>query len=284
LLHKRSRRKIIERNWVELDNKDSNPRQTLSRLRDRCREAISDLTLLANKLPEDTQDEIFSRKRIEPLIIEVLKFTSFLENKRDWYHKEWHDKPNSFLPLTHSFKPSITKLDKRRIRLCSMLVERCIQFCISQYDILEQNTPNLTKPIRDHLRQSIELCNDIANKVELTDLQNLNNKKNLIYLFRWERATKKDRQKFEKFLIDETISYANIILQPEQIEMSRDGRTLTCVLELGDHPIISVRMNKGITNKIVEVIFRELKRKRNFKTMNLSIKQEDDITYVFKSA
>jgi hypothetical protein len=54
------RKKISERNWFDIEKQDSNHTQTWQRLKNHSITAINDLILLANRLPEDKQKEIFS--------------------------------------------------------------------------------------------------------------------------------------------------------------------------------------------------------------------------------
>ena len=60
MLKKHMRKKILEHDWLEIEKQESNPTQTWHRLRDMTIRAINDLTLLAQKLPEDKQKEIFT--------------------------------------------------------------------------------------------------------------------------------------------------------------------------------------------------------------------------------
>ena len=54
------RKKINERNWLEIEKQESNPTQMWHRLRDNAKKAINDLILLSQKLPEDKPFDINS--------------------------------------------------------------------------------------------------------------------------------------------------------------------------------------------------------------------------------
>src|SRR5688500_4367786 len=84
MLTKSLRRKISEQNWLDLEKQESNPSQTWRRLRDQSITAINDLILLAKKLPEDKQEEIFNPARIEALIAQVLEVGELNASYKDF--------------------------------------------------------------------------------------------------------------------------------------------------------------------------------------------------------
>src|SRR5690349_7413306 len=62
----------LKHNWLEIEKQESNPTQTWHRLRDNAIKSIHDLTLLAQKLPEDKQKEIFTPTIVDSLINQIL--------------------------------------------------------------------------------------------------------------------------------------------------------------------------------------------------------------------
>jgi hypothetical protein len=99
--------------------------------------ALDDLSLLAEHLPNDKQEEIFTYQRVHPLIKKIL------------LQPIWE--------MNHDDK------DFRRTYLAAAIAEECVRKCIKQYKKIETDEV-LAKPLLDKLQESIEVCNRIAQK------------------------------------------------------------------------------------------------------------------------
>ena len=69
MLGKSTRKRISSKKMLD----QANPSQDLRRIRDKCNLAIKDLTLVAKKLDEKQLEEIFTDKKLSPLITAILE-------------------------------------------------------------------------------------------------------------------------------------------------------------------------------------------------------------------
>ncbi len=168
------RKKIEEQTWLEIENEDSNPTQTWRRLRDQSIEAINDLILLAKKLPEDKQKEIFSPQIIDNFIRQVL------------YLGERHPYQDSF--------------NTRKAELAATLVNRGIDVNSYQYFRLNEDTPSLVKITIDQLKQCVSVCNDISYKLKLKKVEEEAEKMKYRYLFSWNNMFGREKKRLLNFI------------------------------------------------------------------------------------
>jgi hypothetical protein len=172
------RKKIQEQSWSQIEEDDSNPTQTWRRLKDQSVEAINDLILLARKLPEDKQKEIFSPQIIDNFIRQIL------------YLGERHPNSDSFNP--------------RKAELAAMLVNRGIDVNSYQYLRLNEDTPSLVKTTVDQLEQCVSVCNDISYKLKLMSVEEEAEKTKYRYLFSWNNMIGREKRRLLKFITDRT--------------------------------------------------------------------------------
>lgn len=170
------RSRISERNWLDIKGRESNPYQFWHRIRGQANTAINDLVLLANKLPEEKQEEIFSYANMKRLVESVLA-------KKDKY-------------MTAPDKLS----DVRRTQLAALLVEEGLKICMEKYESLLSETPPLTEPTTDHLNRTKTICKEIAYAVDLHERKFAKEEKELYYLFNWTRIPGSDNDKLIKFI------------------------------------------------------------------------------------
>jgi hypothetical protein len=246
---------LQEYNWNQLKEKIANSSQNLNRWKDQSNTALYDLSLIAKKIPEVTQENIFTREKMEPLILNILKMTFALGQ-----------------PCV-----SINKLDTRRARLCAMLIDRCTKFCISQYALLEQRASALTRPLINQLQQSVEICNEIANKIELEDLRNFSSRPTNLYLFNWEDVTKKDRRRLEDFLYEDT----SLPVGVSELKKSQDGKSLTCKLLDEGRIIYSVEITINENGDVAELKLTDYDTNKEYKE-NLQVLQKNGRNYIYK--
>jgi hypothetical protein len=163
MLPKPTRRKLIEHNWIEIARKDSNPYQTLHRLQRKAITAINDLTLIAQRLPDEAQKEIFSYTNIKKLESAILR-------------------DNELIGANSS-----TIVDVRRIELAALLVRIGIWICIQQYQTKIEQDSDLNDLTINHLLRARDICNAISFKMRLPQVEEEAEKEGLIYLFNWNR-------------------------------------------------------------------------------------------------
>ncbi len=232
MFQKETRKKLIKQNWLEIKQGDSNAYQTLKRFRDQSKDAIDDLSLVANKLPDNTLDEIFTSKKLEPFVLNILGVG----------------------PSRGKIKSSRNST-KRRTRIAAMLVEKCIDFCITQYDSLLSESPVLTGPTIRQLRESAAICTDIARKLELDDLRNQEKDENLSYLLNWDSISESDSKRLTQYLVDETNWPYDLL----EIKKSPDNKTLSCLFGLVDFDgNIIVEIKIAHDEESAEVIFTNI--------------------------
>jgi hypothetical protein len=170
------RKKIREQNWLDIEKHDSNPSQAWRRLKDQAITALNDLILLANKLPEDKQKEIFSPNRIEVFVAQMLDIGE------DY---QFHD----------VFNP-------RKAELASRLVNRGIKLNSIQFRESNHDTPSLIEPALDHLRHSVNICNEISYKMRLKNIQEEETEgSGYQYLFSWNDMLDKQKNRLLDFII-----------------------------------------------------------------------------------
>jgi predicted nucleic acid-binding protein len=173
---------------------DSNATQTWKRLKDNAITAITDIILLAEKLPNDKQEEIFNIHNIDKLANSIL------------------------FPLRKDF--DYDEDDSRRTRLAAILAEKGIRKCISQYSRITR--PEFSEDQITGLRKSISKCNEIALQVELRKAESRNIK--LRYLFDWNKVFDSDgNNELKQFLKDK---YNQDWVEDVQVERSKDNKTI----------------------------------------------------------
>jgi hypothetical protein len=137
LLGKPLRRRLSEHNWLDAIRTDSNRYQTWARLRKSANLALDDLSLLAERLPNEKQEEIFTYQRVHALTKNIIWQPTWETN---------HD-----------------ERDFRRTYLAAEIAEECITKCIKQYKKIEPDEV-LAMPLLDKLQESIAACKHIAQK------------------------------------------------------------------------------------------------------------------------
>ena len=137
-------KKFHEHDWEYIQENESNLSQSSNRIRNIANEALHDLALLAGKLPDESLQEIFTDRNMDAIILRLLKFA----------------------PLWLGFPIGrIRELDSWRTHLSTSLLEKCLYFCINQYELLEEETPALAETIMQLLKQTIKICKDIERRV-----------------------------------------------------------------------------------------------------------------------
>jgi hypothetical protein len=146
LLNFALRTQITKQRWSDILKKDSNPIQKWIRLRDRANVAISDLKLLADRLPDNKQKEIFDYANIKELVSVMLRQRVWDDSNHDNY-------------------------DARRTRLAAILAKEGLTKCIDQYKNRIETNEVLSKQTVSLLETAINLCNEIAMRIQLLETE-----------------------------------------------------------------------------------------------------------------
>lgn len=249
MLFRKTRKLFENHNWVELEKAASNRSQKLKRIKNQSITGLEELALIADKIPEAIQDEIFTSRKLEPLVDKILKLESSL-----------------------SHGPSVNRVDARRTQLCAMLINKCIGFLKLQYDFLEHDSPGLTAIVLEQLDRAGKISSEIANKVELLNLRNVATKTKLEYLFDWNNITEK-HEKLWSYLYGEldTLFFIGSI--------NRNGGALHFdLLSEFDEVISTVTVNIISENKAT-LMFTKGSTKIE---RELVVRKENDELYVFR--
>lgn len=155
--------------------KDSNPYQLWHRMKDNCLLALSDLTLIASKCPNEKLQQIFN----EASLRELLQYI-FLSDRSE--------------------KDSKGRMPD--IKLASVFVNIGIQTCIYEYEKWNRDTPETSKPTIDHLHQTMAICKEIGYKATLNLIEQEHRVKNLKYICIWEEIERKNKDKFKNYVLN----------------------------------------------------------------------------------
>ena len=263
MLGKETRKKLTEQNWIDFIKQDSNPSQAWHRIRVKAHRALDDLTLLARKLPDDKQQEIFDNK-IRDL------FSAILGTPDDYISRTWNI-PNLQSPAT----------DYRRTRLVAVLVNVALNWCIFQHRSLFTETPEQSKLTIEQLERSKKICDELAYKLHMTKLEDDAREENLFYLFEWHKIKGEHKGRFQEFLRRITESIDVNIDNFEQFT----NDTITCNFSIDgfDAGTVSMKRNDANTSVTLSIISHYMKEPLREKVFNLQllIKNEETIHWPY---
>jgi hypothetical protein len=180
---------------------ESNASQTWKRdIKDKVITTLDDLILLAHKLPNDKQEEIFTIQSVEKLISALL-----IPREKDFHYDQF---------------------EVRRTNIAALLVEKGLTKCISQYSNIIQPRQELNEDLIAGLQKSSRICNGIALEVQnqqlkLEKLQPKN--KNLSYLFNWDKIEENFDNRFKEYLKAE---FNATWIEHSIINKSQDDKTI----------------------------------------------------------
>lgn len=176
MFNKNSRKKFLEQNWLKIIETDKNPSQAYKRYRKEALQAISDLSLLASRLPDDKLYEIFNEKTLSPLLDSIF----FLDKSE-----------------------RLTKFRQPNVKLAAFLVGRGIAYCLSEYEKWNEDTPETSKPTIEYLQRASSICGEIGYKFlrDYIDNKVVAKKNKLICI--WERKFSNDFKKFKEYILQE---------------------------------------------------------------------------------
>jgi hypothetical protein len=222
MLGKEQRKSLLQRNWVDIMNQDSNRSQTWQRLRDKAIRAMDDLILLAKKLPDEEQQEIFDNK-IKAFCSSILR-------------------TNKIEMIPTNLQYAHNRLDYRRTRLAAILVKEALDLCVYQHQLLFSDMPTQNKLTIEQLERTQNICDELAYKLHIRKLEEDSREENLIYLFEWNelRKTRKHRERFADFLREVT---ASVTLDIVDLKFTKDTVTCNFTMDAGYPGIASMKRN-----------------------------------------
>jgi hypothetical protein len=181
--HKGIKKKLRERNWQDIARKDSNPSGMLARFKSQCRNAITELTLLASRLPNEEQESIFDYDNIQALI------EAMLQGNSEGLHSYF--KANDKSIFKGNDRDYDNKFNSRITHTAALLVREGVKLCIDQYKSKLEQDSRLNQATIDKLNDAAEICDAIAFKLysRSTVESTSSNKEKLSYLFNWDKVT-----------------------------------------------------------------------------------------------
>ena len=138
MLGKSLTKKLSEQSWEKALEHDSNPTQTWTRTRSKSERALKHLTILANTLPDDKQEQIFSGEYVRMLLDSILRQPVWAASSFD-------------------------TLDERRSKLAAAIAEIALNKCIDHFRKVEESE-DIRNLIIEHIKSSIGLCTGMASK------------------------------------------------------------------------------------------------------------------------
>lgn len=168
------RRKLIEHNWLSINEEDTNPTQQWNRIKMQAIRTLRDLALLSDKLPLEKRNELFTNENISPLINSITKLT------KDENTGNILQYPNMDMVFN--------------------LVDQGIEVILERYRVMSFDSPNLAQITIDQLQRARGICQDIVNISRNEKLENETKNENIHYLFTWNEIKSRDLRRFTKFI------------------------------------------------------------------------------------
>ena len=255
-------KKFYEHNWEYIQANESNPSQTWNRIKKHANDALQHLALLSGKLPDEKLQEIFSDGNMDGIILRLLKFH----------------------PLWVGFPIGRTKeLDAWRTHLSTSLLEKCLYFCINQYQLLEEETPALAETNIQLLKQTIKICKDIEKRVELLELKSKGTKVESDYLFNWNKIPGPDKIKLGRFMGNE-IGIGDTPYEMSDVKKSKNEKELSCSLlfENEEGPGITVTITLENGDRGVAIFNLSDMETKGYKKCNLKVVEERGQKFIYK--
>ncbi len=165
-----------EHNWLHFIKTETNSPQAYKRLYKHSIEAIDDLGLLASRLPNDKQFEIFNEETIGNLLKSIL-----LIDKSE-------DK---------------AKVRNSNLQLASMLIDVCIYPCLVEFRKQNKNTPESSKPTIEYLERAVLICKEIGRQHQRNYIEKEAVKMKERVICIWEGRFSFDYLQFEKYIYQE---------------------------------------------------------------------------------
>lgn len=207
---------------------DSNPTQTWKRMQSQVQQAIDDLVLVADSLPDDKQEQMFNYENVNRLISSILRQPFWIDSDHD-------------------------ELDSRRTQLAALLARMGLNKCITQYTTIVEKDVTLSAANVSLLQNAINLSNQIALKIQLQERELRTNNGTLVYLFNWSNVLNTDSNRLREFLkkefdLEDWIKSATIKKTEDDktifFSVREDNNTLTS---------ISIKLNDNDTNATLSI-------------------------------
>lgn len=170
---------LREQKWLEYIDSYKNPSDTWSNIKKSVNNAIDEFPLLAN-LPKDRQEQLFTPQNIKKIV---------------------------------EFLFSINVSNSRKTEIAALLANHGINVCKEEYEKAFRDIPDIVNITSNYLDSAIKICNDISYKSTTIALEKEALEKNLLFLFNWNKALDRERNRFDDFistLITEPVSTSNL--------------------------------------------------------------------------
>jgi hypothetical protein len=207
------RNKLIEQDWQQVKSKEKNATTSWNRIRDKANDRLEDLRFLAQRMPNELQEEIFNIPNIEPLAHSIL------------------------FPLRKDF--DYDELDSRRTQLAAIFVREGLNKCIAQYRTRIEKSEILTKENLELLEEAKMICDEIALRIwRLQDIESKTINQRLVFLFGWDNipGDAEEEERLREFLKNKCneswLQYAQIEKRSnaKEIHISpRNGNNLSSI-------------------------------------------------------
>ena len=161
------------------------PGKLCTRLRTQSARAISELAMLANKLPNEEQGKIFDYDNVECLLQAILKGN---DQKLNYYSKAEEENKETIIFQKENIEYD-NNFNSRITHLAALLVREGIKICIDQYKSKIEQDSTLNQATIDKLKNAVEICDAIAFKLYSPKIELITKKQKLTYLFNLNRIT-----------------------------------------------------------------------------------------------
>jgi hypothetical protein len=125
--------------------------------------ALKDMILLANKLPNDVQKDMFHYDNIRRFIQAILN-----GNEKGLYS---YTKSTNKAEFKGENPDHDAEFDKRVTQIAACLVTEGIKVCIEYYKKYHESNPTLNGPLIKTLNDVVERCNAMVFKIVYTNYQ-----------------------------------------------------------------------------------------------------------------
>lgn len=255
MLEKSTLKRLREHDLIELLKKDTNPSQTLNRLRSHADRAMKQSALLARRFPKQTHTQVFNYTNVKELIQAILE-----------------GNPND------SSDPNNAEFEGNVIHIAAMLVKVGTDYCIKQYTSRIENSSTLNRATIEELSGACQICDAISFRIYSSQRESTSKTENLIYLFNWNKIGELNVNDTE--LDDVSDDYKILIRLLKDIISEKIGR------EIGLTRQTKIELEGGIKRCYLITRFGkgfrcELEINKDEKSLKITIFDEDYSTKLF---
>jgi hypothetical protein len=157
MLSQRSKNKLKEDNYRSIAKKYANLSAQEADWKRLSISALEDMILLAKKLPNDVQKEMFRYDNIRSFLQAILR-----GNEKGLYS---YTKSSNKAEFRGENKEHDDEFDKRVTQIAACLITEAVKTCTEYYEKHIGPNPLLNKPLIEKLNEVAQLCNAMVFKV-----------------------------------------------------------------------------------------------------------------------